>query len=396
MDTDLVFDEMEVDGENVINIPPKTDKPASITSLMFIIKLLVSALARKTKVIKGLQSKLEQSGIVYHIHTPASKISDHPKSKPKVPLHTKLLQKEEDYKFWTGFPNKASFDKIFSIASNLVSTSSTSNGTSTKNPISSKSKKTSPSGRKSKISHKDQYLLTLMKCRLGLLHQDLASRFGITSGYVSVLFDKWIQSLAAIFMKTITIPSSEQTKITNPSRFQCFPTLKSIIDCFELFIETPKDLQLQKLTFSNYKHHNTLNFFLACAANSQITDVSKAYPGSISDKQLTLAHGFLDKHYPGDLIMADRGFNLHNECAEKKLLYAAPPGKRGISQFQSELVKDTARIARLRILVEQVIGRLRVFRLIKNEIPITLIPKIDYIVTVCAGICNLYDPIYES
>ena len=36
-----------------------------------------------------------------------------------------------------------------------------------------------------------------------------------------------------------------------------------IIDCFEIFIERPSDLEARAITWSNYKHKNTAKVFLA-------------------------------------------------------------------------------------------------------------------------------------
>ena len=78
-----------------------------------------------------------------------------------------------------------------------------------------------------------------------------------------------------------------------------WPTLISshdligIIDCSEIFTETPKNLELQSATWSDYKHHNTLKFLVCVAPNSAITFISKAYTGRISDKAITLKSEFL-------------------------------------------------------------------------------------------------------
>ena len=52
----------------------------------------------------------------------------------------------------------------------------------------------------------------------------------------------------------VFIPDEESLIATKPSRFQQFQNLHSIIDCTEIFIETPKNLQLQSATWSDYKH----------------------------------------------------------------------------------------------------------------------------------------------
>ena len=96
------------------------------------------------------------------------------------------------------------------------------------------------------------------------------------------------------------------------------------------------------------------------------------------------------------MIMADKGFNISEECAERHISLYVPPGKRGKSQMTSAAVKKTKRIANHRILIEQVIGRLKNFKILKNEIPVSLIGHIDDIATVCATLCNLKEPFYKT
>ena len=96
---------------------------------------------------------------------------------------------------------------------------------------------------------------------------------------------------------------------------------------------------------------------------------------------------------PYDAVMADRGFTI----AEDLLLHRAdlfiPPGKRGQEQFTKADVQKTKTVANLRIFVEQAIRRLKTFRIIKNELPISLIGNLDNIIIVCAALCNLYKPL---
>ena len=59
------------------------------------------------------------------------------------------------------------------------------------------------------------------------------------------------------------MPTVEQVSGTLPSAFRLkYPNTYAIIDGSEIFIETPSDLHLQSSTWSQYKHHNTLNFWL--------------------------------------------------------------------------------------------------------------------------------------
>lgn len=66
-----------------------------------------------------------------------------------------------------------------------------------------------------------------------------------------------------------------------------------IIDCTEVSCDIPKQLDQQKLTYSNYKHRNTLKGLIGIAPNGVITFVSKLYTGSTSDKKIVAHCGVL-------------------------------------------------------------------------------------------------------
>ena len=50
--------------------------------------------------------------------------------------------------------------------------------------------------------------------------------------------------------------------------------------------------------------------------------------------------------------MADKGFNILQECLARRITLYVPPGKRGTYQMLPSEIKKTKRIANLRILVD--------------------------------------------
>ena len=64
-------------------------------------------------------------------------------------------------------------------------------------------------------------------------------------------------------------------------------------------------------------------------------------------------------------------------------------------QLLPEDVTETSNVANVRIYVEQAIGWLKVFLLLKNELPIviTLLLLADDIIHVCCALCNLFPPL---
>ena len=127
-----------------------------------------------------------------------------------------------------------------------------------------------------------------------------------------------------------------------------------------------------------------------------ITFVSKSYGGSISDKELTNRSGFLDFVPPYSQIMYDKGFNLSDECASHFITVSVPPGRRGSAQMTPAEIVKTKKIANMRILVEQVIRRLKLFRILSSEMVLSLVTSFDDMLVVCGALTNLRKPIFSD
>lgn len=199
-------------------------------------------------------------------------------------------------------------------------------------------------------------------------------------------------------------PEREELWQTMPQCFQYSFGKKTtvIIDCFEVFIEKPTNLLARAQTFSSYKHHNTVKVLIGITPQGSISFVSKAWGGRTSDKFLTENCGLMNKLLPGDLVMADRGFTIHDVVALKRAELAIPAFTKGKSQLDPVDVESTRGIANVRIHVERVIGLLRnkytILRgTLSTDYLITSeqrqVPLIDRILRVCSGLVNLCPPI---
>ena len=70
-----------------------------------------------------------------------------------------------------------------------------------------------------------------------------------------------------------------------------------------------------------------------------------------------------------------------------------PPSKAASMQMLPGDVKKTSSIANVRIYVEQAIGRMKNFNILKHELPITLLSLSDDNIRVCCAWCNLLPPV---
>ena len=99
--------------------------------------------------------------------------------------------------------------------------------------------------------------------------------------------------------------------------------------------------------------------------------------------------GFYDILDPLDEVMADKVFTIMEELLLRNCRLHMPSGKRGHEQLAKEQVLKTKTIANLRIFVEQAIRRLKSFCILKHELSISRLNKLDDVVRV-VQYCRIY------
>ena len=180
-----------------------------------------------------------------------------------------------------------------------------------------------------------EFISVLMELRLNVPHQDLAYRFNVSLSTVSRTFLAWMIAMNVRLSSLISWPEHEDLWRTMPKCFQYSFGKKTtvIIDCFEVFIERPSNLLARAQTFSNYKHHNTVKVLIGITPQGTISFVSNAWGGRTSDKFLTENCGILRKLKPGDLVMADRGFTIHESVWFQQAELAIPTSLGGMISY---------------------------------------------------------------
>lgn len=252
------------------------------------------------------------------------------------------------------------------------------------------------------LSAADQILLVLMKLRRATPHKHLGYQFGIHVSRVSKIFHHWIDIMSRELQQLVSWPDHGLVRETLPDCFKPkYSRTKCIIDCSEVFMQRPTSLSARAQTYSNYKSHNTVKFLVAISPTGAIIFVSKCWGGRVSDKHLTSSCGFLDKLMHGDLVLADRGFDISEELALHGATLAIPPFTKGKRQLSQREVEEARRLSRVRIHVERAIGRLKNYRILQRTLPITLVKRpyeksyatVDKILIVCCALCNLHPPL---
>ena len=319
------------------------------------------------------------------------------KSKKFKPFSSNSIKSDKEMNFYTGLSSIKLFDRLFDLLAPYASNLNYWRGT--KRIISTKvrSRKFVPS-EKRKLSRKNEFLLTLMRLRLGILNEDIAKRFDISPTTCSNTFKTWIRFLAMTVGKLVAWLPKENIVENMPVAYRKagHSKLRVVIDCSEIFIERPKSLDAQAATWSDYKSHNTVKFLIGISPAGFVTFLSDCYGGRASDRFITSDSGFYDCLDPYDEVMADRGFQIKEELMLKFCSLSVSPGARVKAQMTSSECKRTKDVANLRIHVERAINRIKTYRILKTVLPISMLHNVDDIVKTCAGLYNLKPLLFKD
>ena len=247
------------------------------------------------------------------------------------------------------------------------------------------------------FSLENHLLLVLTKIRLGLLMEDLGHRFQISQASVSRIWNTWVPLIANSLNPLIVWPERDVVRANIPSSFKpTYGKVMSIIDCFEIFIDRPHNLTARAQTWSNYKHNNTVKYLISITPSGAINFLSAGWGGRVSDKEITLQSGYMDKLLHGDEVLADRGFLVSEEMAALGVTLRMPSFTRGKKQLSSKDVEVSKNLAHVRIHVERVIGRMKNFLFLQSSVPVNQMHMLDDIIIIVGALHNLMPSIVKD
>lgn len=251
------------------------------------------------------------------------------------------------------------------------------------------------------------FLMTLMRMRLNLPLHFLTYIFLVSKPTVSRIFNNTLNIMYSRLSSFIVWPIKEQIQISLPMCFKnsSYRNCTSIIDCFEVFIEKPKNMRARAQTYSQYKHHNTVKFLISITPQGVISFVSTGWGGRTSDKHITQNCGYLEHLSPGDVVLADRGFTIKDAVGLYSAHLKIPAFTKGKQQLHPSELETTRGLAAVRIHVERVIGLVRnKYTILQSTIPISLcqtttpgeLTSLDKMVRVCCALCNICPSVVPS
>jgi len=187
--------------------------------------------------------------------------------------------------------------------------------------------------------------------------------------------------------------SAEAQNAQKPDLFKRWPNLRVIIDCTHFKIQKPFNFQMQSNTWSAYKASNDLKYCVGISTFTGLSFLSQGFEGSVSDKEIILRSGLLDKLKPNESVMCDRGFDIEPELNAINVDTIMPPFLGDRESFSAAEIEEAQRIAEARIFVEIMMKRIKDFRILRGQIPNRLLPVMDDMVLICAVLTQFDPPI---
>ena len=150
--------------------------------------------------------------------------------------------------------------------------------------------------RKRALSPMISFILTLVRLRRNfdikhLMYLFKTSENGDSDKYHFNLDQLHVHNAWIIMHLAKCFPNEKEYAQFNEGKISKF---KCIIDCVEFKIAVPSSLVLHKLMYSDYKSHTTVKALVGIAPGGGFTFISSVFPGSISDKNITVKSGLLN------------------------------------------------------------------------------------------------------
>ena len=227
----------------------------------------------------------------------------------------------------------------------------------------------------------------------------VADMFGVDKSVVSRLFARLVPDIADCLRGLVRWPDADSIRRQLPHAFKAFyPSAQSIIDCFEIEVEKPSGAVTQSMSWSEYKKSNTVKYFISSTPDGLINYVLEGRPGRCSDMELMRGSQYLDIVPSGATVLADRGFKeVEADLARRGCRLMRPASVRKDAKMSREDVLNMKTTAGLRIHIERVIRRVRVYRFVQMHarVPLSIVDRLDAVVVIVCGLVNLQERIIK-
>lgn len=255
-----------------------------------------------------------------------------------------------------------------------------------------------PDAKNEKFSNEDKLLIFLVKMKTGLSYAAMSVVFHVHRTTISRIFISVLDHLTGATQDFVYWPNKMTVLGTIPDFFKPeYSNTRVILDCTVLRIDIPSSVEIRVFTYSHYKHGFTAKVLFGITPAGLISYKFPASGGRKSDSQLTNESHIVDLLENDDVVLADKGFpEIQTTLDEsgKRIRLVMSPFLENHGEFTEQEAGQTCNIARVRIHVERIMQRSRLYNIL-NKIPEHLFVHLDDIIHMCCVLVNLQPPILK-
>ena len=149
--------------------------------------------------------------------------------------------------------------------------------------------------------------------------------------------------------------------------------------------------------FSTYKNHTTVKMFDSISSWWMVYFRLCFCPGKTYDREIVLKSGLLEKRlWESEYkYLADRSFtvcDIFDDLSQAKVAVVFTRTRPTLYRRNDNKSADCCG----KVHVEQQIQRLKCFQIFSQLLPLKMAGSLNQMMTVCAIVCNLQDPIIEK
>ena len=235
-----------------------------------------------------------------------------------------------------------------------------------------------------------QVFMALMKVHQNYTHLHLTQLFSCSTATVANVVKTLIHPLLFSTMMA-AVPSLQKNRERMPASFlPSASNCRIVIDCTDIKVAAPKEMDKAKMVCSAYRGMHSFKVLIGVAPNGVKTYCCSLFPGSVSDKAITMQSGLLEHLETGDMVMADKGF-LISDIVPEGVSVKYP----SVSKQWKMVVRATREVARNRIHVERANAWIKDFRILQM-IPSRLRSSTNVLVQLCCVLVNLQNPLIKE
>jgi len=262
-----------------------------------------------------------------------------------------------------------------------------------------------------------ELIMFLLMMKSGMDNFMVAMLFNVQEPAMASIFFRWLVIVHTFLDIHMSNPQKVNVNMSRPERYRVSRFGKNVrltIDTFPITVSRPSEPKLNNTFYNYYYGRHVAKILLGIAPIGGVTLCSQAFPGKITDNDITEAAKVADFVEQGDHVSADKGFTCFLYFSEEgkvlitplrrdsqrqnKSTVTDPTGKnrskkKKISQYgQAEAIQGLS-VAKLRSDVERAIARVKDWKVLQRIWPLCRLDLISMTVRVAARMTNFLGPL---